>query len=82
MSDMQKIDVQKQDPEHYALVKSEQDKLRKQCAGRMVIARLCPYCKHKIDEAVQGIHGYTFAKCERCGECVIFPPMSFRRKYY
>lgn len=77
---MQRPDVQKQDPARYAAVKAEQDRLRKMCVGKMKVARLCPYCDHKIDELLQGNHGYTFAKCDRCGECVVFPPMSFRRK--
>lgn len=74
---MQKTDICKQDPERYARVKAEQERLMALCSGKIKVARLCPYCGHKIDEPFQGVHGYTYAKCGKCGECVIFPPLSF-----
>lgn len=75
---MQRIDIQKTDPVRYAKVKAQQDRLREQCEGTPTVIRVCPYCKHKIAEVVQGNHGFCFAKCERCAEDVIFPPVCFR----
>lgn len=66
------------DPVRYAAVKKQQEALKEQCRGLLTVARICPYCNHRIDDAVKGDHGYTFSKCPNCGEEVIFPPIHFR----
>ena len=42
------------------------------------VARLCPYCGHRIEVLLRGQHGAKMSKCPRCGEEVFFPPISFR----
>jgi hydrogenase maturation factor HypF (carbamoyltransferase family) len=76
---VQKNNLKLSDPEHYALVKAAQEALKQECIGLMKIVRLCPYCEHKVQNIAKGQHGYAFSKCSRCGEEVIFPPVSFRR---
>ena len=75
---MPKINIREKDPELYEKVKSEQNKMRTQCNARVKVARLCPYCGHKITTIYKGEHGYATEKCGNCGEDVIFPPISFR----
>ena len=75
---MPKVNVRETNPVLYAKVKSEQDKLREDCTARITVARLCPYCGHKITTIYKGNHGYATEKCVNCGENVIFPPISFR----
>ena len=77
MRAMHKINIREMDPVRYARVKEEQETLRKQFNGA-VIARLCPYCGHKIEMLYHGNHGACFTKCPRCGEDVTLPPVSFR----
>ncbi len=75
---MPKINIRQQNPEHYAQVKCLQDKMRSECSTQIRVARLCPYCNHKITTIYKGNHGYATDKCSNCGEEVIFPPISFR----
>ncbi len=77
---MPRYNIQEKDPDRYAKVKAEQEQLRAECArnSSMTMARLCPYCEHKIEILLRGIHGYSFLKCPNCGEQVGFPPVSFR----
>lgn len=74
---MSRINVKEADPIRYARVKAEQEALRKQFDG-LVIARLCPYCSHKIEMLYRGSHGACRVKCPHCGEDVTLPPVSFR----
>ena len=77
---MPRYNIQEKYPDRYAKVKAEQEQLRAECArnSSMTMARLCPYCEHKIEILLRGIHGYSFLKCPNCGEQVGFPPVSFR----
>lgn len=75
---MAKFNIREADPARYAKVRAEQNEIRLQCEGTITLVRICPYCKHKVSEVVKGTHGYTFAKCDRCGEDITFPPVSFR----
>lgn len=77
---MPRYNVRIENPNRYAQVKAEQDKLRAECArnSNMTLARLCPYCDHKIEVLFRGTHGYSLIKCPHCGETVGFPPVSFR----
>lgn len=60
---MPRYNVRIENPNRYAQVKAEQDKLRAECArnSNMTLARLCPYCDHKIE---QGIGQLTVAEFE------------------
>lgn len=75
---MARVNAQAYDPDRYEAVKREQDEIRNQCKGVMTIARLCPYCGHRVEHLARGSHGYSFTKCPKCGEEVAFPPISFR----
>ena len=76
---MPKVNVRETNPNHYAQVSAEQEELKKTFASKMHIARLCPYCDHKIETLCRGSHGGAYIKCPNCGESVFFPPISFRR---
>lgn len=75
---MPKVNIRETDPVRYAKVKAEQDELNKKCDTAMTVARLCPYCNHKITILCSGSHSYAKEKCPNCGENVTFPPISFR----
>lgn len=75
---MPRVNVREIDPARYARVKTEQEKLQAQCDSAMMMARLCPYCDHKIEILCRGTHSGAFVKCANCGERVYFPPVSFR----
>ena len=45
---MPRVNIREKDPAHYAKVKAEQDELSKQCSSKMTMARICPYCQHKV----------------------------------
>lgn len=73
-----RFSAQAYDPKRYAAVKKRQEELKEQCSGMLRVARICPYCNHRIDDIAKGDHGYTFVKCPNCGEEVVFPPIYFR----
>lgn len=75
---MSRINVRTQQPERYDQVRAEQRALIDQFACRTTLARLCPYCDHKVAVICRGSHGAMFVKCPKCGEDVFFPPVSFR----
>lgn len=77
---MPRYNIQEKDPDRYARVKAEQERLRAECAqnSSIVMARLCPYCERKIEILFRGSHGYSLTKCPNCGEQVRFPPVHFR----
>lgn len=75
---MPKINIREKDPVHYAQVKAEQEELNKQCASKMTVARICPYCGHKVTLLYRGQHSFSKEKCSNCGEEVTFPPILFR----
>ena len=73
-----KFNAKEYDPERYARVKEEQDRLRTTCKSELRLARLCPYCDYKLSVVLKGEHSYTSEKCPNCGEIIVFPPISFR----
>lgn len=75
---MPKVNIKEKDPDHYAKVKAEQDELNKQCSSKITMARICPYCQHKVTILFRGQHSYSKEKCSNCGEEVMFPPVHFR----
>lgn len=75
---MSRINVRQTDPDRYAQVIAEQNVLKKIYSSQMRIARLCPYCDHKVEVLCRGTHGSSYSKCSNCGESVFFPPITFR----
>lgn len=75
---MPKVNIRESDPVRYAAVRAEQDAMRRQYRGGAILAKLCPYCTHRIEMIQSGAHGASFTKCPNCGEEVFFPPISFR----
>lgn len=75
---MYKVNVKATDPARYSKVLAEQEDLKKTYASSITMARLCPYCNHKIEILCRGTHGGCYSKCPNCGENVFFPPVSFR----
>lgn len=76
---MAKIDVRKQNPERYALVKMKQEKMRDKLNTEITVSLECPFCYHKAGRIFQGAHGAIECKCDNCGEIFIFPPVAFSR---
>lgn len=76
---MARVNIRESNPYRYARVKAEQEKLQKQFCGGVMMARLCPYCDHKIEILCRGTHGPAYIKCPNCGEESLFPTVSFRR---
>jgi rRNA maturation protein Nop10 len=76
---MPKYNAKEQDPARYARAMEEQSRLREQCCGQYTLARICPFCDHKVEILYRGSHGPSSLKCPVCGEEVVFPPVSFRR---
>lgn len=66
------------DPVRHAQVRAEQEELQRQYATHITMARLCPYCEHKVEVLCKGSHGASFVKCPKCSESVFFPPVVFR----
>ena len=75
---MPRINVRETNPERYARLKEEQEKLLQQYAIGIQMARLCPHCEHKLEILYRGAHGSARIKCNNCGEESVFPPVSFR----
>lgn len=76
---MAKVNVKMTDPVRYAQVVAEQQELKRVHSSSARLARLCPFCSHKIEVLCRGAHGGTYSKCQNCGEDVFFPPVTFRR---
>ena len=76
---MAKVNIRQTDPVRYARVAAEQDALKKTYGSQMQIARLCPYCGHKVEHLCRGTHSGAYTKCPNCGETVFFPPVTLRR---
>lgn len=74
---MARINMKESNPSRYAQVRAEQEALQKEFSGQL-IARICPYCGHKIELLYRGSHGAASIKCANCGEYVTFPPVAFR----
>ena len=76
---MPRCDVKRRNPEHYARVKADQDRLDQQYFQGVKIATLCPFCGHRVGILCRGTYGPEQRKCDNCGEEVKFPPIQFRR---
>ena len=77
---MPKYNPREGDPQRYAAAMARQSELKKQWAGQYTVARICPFCDHKVEILYRGNHGSCSIKCPNCGEEVLFPPISFRRE--
>lgn len=75
---MARINSKELDPQRYELIQAEQKELEAQYSSYITMARLCPYCKNKVETLCKGSHGATYIKCSQCGELVFFPPVVFR----
>ncbi len=78
---MPRVNVREADPVRYEKARAEQEALRESLAGQHTVARLCPFCTHKVELLYRGTHGPNRLKCPNCGEEVIFPPLTFRRSH-
>lgn len=76
---MPRVNIKQVDPVRYAQVAAEQEELKRAYSSQIKVARLCPYCGHKVEVLCRGTHSGTYTKCPNCGENVFFPPISFRR---
>ena len=76
---MPRVNIKQVDPARYAQITAEQDELKRTYSSQVQIARLCPYCNHKVEVLCRGTHGGSYIKCPACGETVFFPPITFRR---
>ena len=76
---MPRVNIKQADPVRYAQVAAEQEELKRTYSSQMQVARLCPYCGHKVAVLCRGTHSGSYAKCPSCGEHVFFPPITFRR---
>lgn len=74
-----KATLKEHDPQRYAQICREQDRLKEAYSDSMQMARLCPFCGHKVEILCRGSHSGAYIKCPGCGENVFFPPVSFRR---
>jgi len=74
---MPHISMKESNPSRYAQVRAEQEILQKEFTYPLM-ARICPYCGHKVELLSRGNHGASSIKCPNCGEYVTFPPVFFR----
>ncbi len=51
---MAKLNIRNSDPERYARVTAEQEELKRSYSSQIRVARLCPYCDHKIEVLCRG----------------------------
>lgn len=73
-----RVTLKQRDPQRYAQICREQDRLKEAYSSSVQVARLCPFCGHKIEILCRGPYSGTYTKCPGCGEDVFFPPISFR----
>ena len=64
---MAKINSKALDPQRYACIQAEQWELEQQYSTHITMARLCPYCKLRLETLCKGAHGATYLKCPQCG---------------
>ncbi len=74
---MPRVNIRQTDPVRYAQVAAEQEMLKQTYSSQMQIARLCPYCSHKVEVLCRGTHSGAYSKCSNCGETVFFPTHHF-----
>lgn len=60
---MAKINSKAIDPQRYACIQAEQRELEQQYSTHITMARLCPYCKLRLETLCKGAHGATYLKC-------------------
>lgn len=75
---MPRVNVKESDPTRYAQVAAEQELLKRKYSSTMQIARLCPFCSHKVEILCRGTHSGAYTKCPNCAEPIFFPPIAFR----
>ena len=63
---MAKINSKALDPQRYACIQAEQRELEQQYSTHITMARLCPYCKLRLETLCKGAHGATYLKCPQC----------------
>ena len=76
---MPRVNVREADPARYERARAEQEALRERFATQYTVARICPFCGHKVEILYRGSHGPSRIKCHNCAEEVVFPPLAFRR---
>ena len=54
---MAKINSKALDPQRYACIQAEQRELEQQYSTHITMARLCPYCKLRLETLCKGAHG-------------------------
>ena len=57
---MAKINSKALDPQRYACIQAEQQELEQQYSTHITMARLCPYCKLRLETLCKGTHGATY----------------------
>lgn len=75
---MARPNVRETDPVRYEKALAEQEKLRHEFGTFIKMARLCPFCEHKVETLCRGSHAAVQTKCPNCGEEIFFPPVVFR----
>jgi len=79
VNNMGRVNVREMNPVHYEKTKAEQNEVKQQYFEGIKIARLCPYCNHKVEVLCRGEHAPASNICPNCGEEIFFPPVVFRR---
>ena len=57
---MQTLNSKARDPQRYACIQAEQRELEQQYSTHITMARLCPYCKLRLETLCKGAHGATY----------------------
>lgn len=65
---------------HEKHAQNYQNRIMEEIAGKPSLARMCPFCKHKVETLYKGEHGYSEKPCPNCGRIVYFSPVKFRRR--
>lgn len=76
---MAKCNTRENNPVRYAKVKAEQERLQSIYDITPTLVVECPYCGHMIGRLFKGQHAGIEQKCSKCGEIIIFPPVSFSK---
>ena len=76
---MARPNMRQEDPEQYEKIKAAQNNLKQQYFGGIKMARLCPYCNHKVEVLCRGEHASASTMCPNCREEIFFPPVMFRK---
>lgn len=76
---MARVNIRETNPIHYEQIKADQADLKQQYFVGIKMARLCPYCNHKVEVLCRGEHASASTMCPNCNEEIYFPPVIFRR---